>query len=303
MSAATTVSKRSFWPGGRRRPLFGYLYVAPVIIWFLVFNLFPIVIGLGLSVTDWNILAPPNFIGLANYVKMPSDPLFWTAMFNTLYFAVVSVGLGTIAALGLALALNQQLRFLAIYRTLFFLPAVTALIAVSMVWRWLYDTEYGLINWVLSLVAIPPLRWLDDPRLAMLAVIMMSVWRSVGFNTIILLAGLQGIPNEYQEAASIDGAGRWNRFLHITLPLVSPSTFFVAVNSLIGAWQVFDQVWAMTQGNPENSTVTIVFLIYQNAFAWGKTGYASALAYVLFLVIMIFTWAQFRLQKRWVFYG
>jgi len=302
MSALTSASPRRFWPWSRRRPPFGYLYVTPVVIWFIVFNLFPIIVGLGLSLTDWNILAPPHLIGLTNYFKLPSDALFWTSMVNTLYFAVVSVGLGTVVALLLALALNQKLRFLSVYRTLFFLPAVTALIAVSMVWRWLYDTEYGLINWVLSLVAIPPLRWLDDPHLAMLAVIMMSVWRSVGFNTIILLAGLQGIPTEYQEAASIDGAGRWNRFLHITLPLVSPSTFFVAVNSLIGAWQVFDQVWAMTQGNPENSTVTIVFLIYQNAFAWGKTGYASAIAYVLFLVIIAFTWVQFKLQKRWVFY-
>ncbi len=302
MSVATTASKRSFWPWSRRRPPFGYLYVAPVIIWFVGFNLFPIVVGLGLSLTDWNILDSPHLIGLANYAKLPSDPLFWTSMENTLYFAIVSVGLGTVIALALAVALNQKLRFLGVYRTLFFLPAVTALIAVAMVWRWLYDTEYGLINWMISLVGIPPLRWLDDPHLAMLAVIMMSVWRSLGFNTIILLAGLQGIPNEYQEAASIDGAGRWNRFLHITLPLVSPSTFFVAVNSLIGAWQVFDQVWAMTQGNPENSTVTIVFLIYQNAFSWGKTGYASALAYVLFLVIMAFTWLQFKLQKSWVFY-
>lgn len=302
MSVATTAAKRSFWPWSRRRAPFGYLYVAPVIIWFVGFNLFPIVVGLGLSLTDWNILNSPHLIGLANYASLPSDPLFWTSMENTLYFAVVSVGLGTVIALGLAVALNQKLRFLGLYRTLFFLPAVTALIAVAMVWRWLYDTEYGLINWTISLVGIPPLRWLDDPRLAMLAVILMSVWRSLGFNTIILLAGLQGIPNEYQEAASIDGAGRWNRFLHITLPLVSPSTFFVAVNSLIGAWQVFDQVWAMTQGNPENSTVTIVFLIYQNAFAWGKTGYASALAYVLFLVIMAFTWLQFKLQKNWVFY-
>jgi multiple sugar transport system permease protein len=299
--AARAATTRRPWPWGRRVP-FGYLYVAPVIIWFFGFNLFPIALGLALSLTDWNILAPPNFVGLANYATLFGDALFWKSMENTLYYAVVSVGLGTILALLLALALNQRLRAVGVYRTIFFLPAVTALIAVAMVWRWLYDTEYGVINWVLSLVGIPPLRWLDDPRLAMLAVILMSVWRSAGFNTIIFLAGLQGIPTEYQEAASIDGAGRWSRFWNITLPLVSPATFFVAVNSLIGAWQVFDQVWAMTQGNPENSTVTTVFLIYQNAFSWGKTGYASAMAYALFLVIIAFTWLQFRLQKRWVFY-
>ena len=302
MSTTLPAAKQRFWPWPRRHRPFGYLYVAPVIVWFFGFNLFPMGIGLWLSLTDWNILKPPQFIGLANYVHMLSDSLFWRSMENTFYFAFVSVGLGTVLSLALAVALNQKLGAVSIYRTLFFLPAVTALIAVAMVWRWLYDTEYGLINWVLSLVGIPPLRWLDDPHLAMLAVILMSVWRSAGFNTIIFVAGLQGIPTEYQEAASIDGANRWQRFLNITLPLISPSTFFVAVNSLIGAWQVFDQVWAMTQGNPENSTVTTVFLIYQNAFAWGKTGYASSLAYLLFVVIMVFTWLQFRLQKRWVFY-
>ena len=304
MAAGVTESRP------RRLPIFGrrgvggnYLYVGPVILWFVAFNVFPIVVGLALSLTDWNILAPPHYVGFINYGALVSDPLFWQSMWNTLYFALGTVGLGTVLSLGLALALNQKLRLLSLYRTIFFLPAVTALIAVAMVWRWLYNNEYGLINWVLSLVGIAPLNWLGDPHLAMPAVILMSVWRSAGFNTIIFLAGLQGIPTEYHEAASIDGAGRWRRFLHITLPLVSPTTFFVVINSLIGSWQVFDQVWAMTQGNPEHATTTIVFLIYSNGFQWGKTGYASAMAYVLFLVIMLFTWVQFKLQDRWVFYN
>lgn len=299
---ATPLRSRRFWPWRRGPAAAGYLYIGPVLLWFIVFNVFPMVVGLALSLTNWNILNPPRFIGLTNFVALVSDSLFWQSMGNTLYFAIATVGLGTALSLGLALALNQKLRFVSLYRTIFFLPAVTALIAVAMVWRWLYDNEYGWINWALSLVSIPPLNWLGDPLLAMPAVILMSVWRSAGFNTIIFLAGLQGIPSEYHEAASIDGAGRWQRFLHITLPLISPTTFFVAVNSLIAAWQVFDQVWAMTQGNPEHSTTTIVFLIYANGFEWGKTGYASAMAYALFLVIMLFTWVQFKLQKRWVFY-
>lgn len=302
--AVTTVGRAArFWP---RRGLLGapgYLYVAPVVVWFLAFNLAPIVLGVAISLTNWNILAPPSFVGFTNYVALVHDSLFWQSMGNTLYFAIASVGLGTVLSLGLALALNQKLRLQGLYRTIFFLPAVTALIAVAMVWRWLYDSEYGLINWGLSLVGIPPLNWLGDPHLAMPAVILMSVWRSAGFNTIIFLAGLQGIPGEYHEAASIDGANRWSRFWRITLPLVSPTTFFVAVNGLIGSWQVFDQVWAMTQGNPEHATTTIVFLIYSNGFQWGKTGYAAAMAYALFVVIMLFTWVQFRLQRRWVFYS
>jgi multiple sugar transport system permease protein len=291
---------RRFWQ--RRGAGSGYLYIVPIVVWFVVFNVFPIVVGLGLSLTDWNILAPPHFVGLINYSTLLGDSLFWQSVANTLYYAVGSVGLGTIVSLGLALALNQKLRFLSVYRTIFFLPAVTALIAVAMVWRWLYDNEYGLINWALSLANVPPLNWLGDPHLAMPAIILMSVWRSAGFNTIIFLAGLQGIPVEYHEAAAIDGAGRWSRFVHVTLPIISPTTFFVVVNSLIGAWQVFDQVWAMTQGNPEHATTTIVFLIYSNGFQWGKTGYASAMAYGLFLAIMVLTWIQFKLQNRWVFY-
>ncbi len=196
----------------------------------------------------------------------------------------------------------MPLRSIIVYRTFFFLPAVTAVIAVAMVWRWLYNNDYGLVNWLLSLINLPPVNWLGDPKLAMPAVIVMSVWRSAGFNTIIFLAGLQGVSKEYYEAAELDGASRWQRFRQITVPLVSPTTFFVVVNSLIGSWQVFDQVYAMTRGGPQQATLTIVYYIYSNGFEWFKTGYASAIAYVLFLIILALTMAQFAIQRKWVFY-
>ncbi len=306
MTVANTALAREARTARRwRRPWrygVGYLYVAPLLIWFVAFNLIPMVVGFLIGFTDWNILTRPKSVGLANYVTMAHDPLFWLALRNTFYYAVVSVVCTTALSLGLALALNQKLKSIVIYRTIFFLPAVTAVIAVAMVWRWLYNTDYGLLNWLLSLFNISPVNWLGDPKLAMPAVIAMSVWRSAGFNTIIFLAGLQGIPKEYYEASELDGANRWARFRNITVPLASPTTFFVVVNGLIGSWQVFDQVYAMTRGGPQQATLTIVYYIYSNGFEWFKTGYASAIAYVLFLIILAVTLLQFAVQRKWVFY-
>jgi multiple sugar transport system permease protein len=260
-------------------------------------------LGLYLSFTDWDILRPPVFVGLKNFATMPGDDLLWKAIGQTLYYAVASVAGTTALSLGLALALNQRLRSIGLYRTFFFLPAVTSVIAIAAVWRWLYNSEYGLFNGLLELAGLRGLNWLGDPALAMPAVILMSVWRSAGFNTVLFLAGLQGVPTEYYEAAQIDGASAWSRFRHITIPLVSPTTFFVVVNGLIGSWQVFDQVYILTRGGPHLSTVTVVYLIYSNGFEWYKTGYAAALAYGLFLIILLFTALQFLLQRRWVFYN
>lgn len=304
MAAITSpVPHRRPWRRRAERWIPGYLFAGPVIIWFFVFNFIPITVGLVLSFFQWDILNPPQPVGLANYVTLINDELFWIAMGNTLYYAVASVFLTAAISLGLALALNQRLRLIAVYRTIFFLPAVTSIVAVSMVWRWLYNTDYGIINFFLSLFGIWPLNWLGEPTLAMPAVILMSVWRSAGFNTIIFLAGLQGVPQEYYEASSLDGAGPWARFRHITLPLLSPSTFFVVITGLINSWQVFDQVYAMTRGGPLFATTTVVYLVYSNAFEWNKAGYASAMAYVLFVVIMLFTLLQFLMQKRWVHYS
>ncbi len=302
-TTATLVRSRPWWYPFRRGRWLGYIYGGPVIIAFLIFNLYPMALGLYLSFTTWDILSPPTFVGLRNWADLFKDDLLWRAVLQTLYYAVASVAGATILSIALALALNQRLKSIGFYRTVFFLPAVTSLVAIAMVWRWIYNTEFGVLNAFLSSLGINPVNWLGDPVLAMPAVILMSIWRSAGFNTVLFLAGLQGVPQEYYEAAQIDGASRWDRFLHITLPLISPTTFFVVVNGLIGSWQVFDQVYILTRGGPLLSTVTVVYLIYSNGFEWYKTGYASAMAYGLFLIIILLTAIQFTLQKRWVFYN
>jgi multiple sugar transport system permease protein len=302
-SSATLVRSRPWWYAFRRGRWFGYIYGGPVIIAFLVFNLYPMALGLYLSFTKWDILSPPTFNGLNNWADLLKDGLLWRAVLQTLYYAVASVAGATALSIALALALNQRLKTIGFYRTFFFLPAVTSLVAIAMVWRWIYNTEFGVLNAFLGSLGINPVNWLGDPVLAMPAVILMSIWRSAGFNTVLFLAGLQGVPQEYYEAAEIDGASKWDRFVHITLPLISPTTFFVVVNGLIGSWQVFDQVYILTRGGPLLSTVTVVYLIYSNGFEWYKTGYASAMAYGLFLIIILLTAIQFRLQKRWVFYN
>jgi multiple sugar transport system permease protein len=302
-TTATLVRSRPWWHAFRRGHWFGYIYGGPVIIAFLIFNAYPMVLGLYLSFTKWDILSPPTFIGLGNWADLLKDDLLWRAVLQTLYYAVASVAGATALSIALALALNQRLKTIGFYRTFFFLPAVTSLVAIAMVWRWIYNTEFGVLNAFLGSLGINPVNWLGDPVLAMPAVILMSIWRSAGFNTVLFLAGLQGVPQEYYEAAEIDGASRWDRFVHITLPLISPTTFFVVVNGLIGSWQVFDQVYILTRGGPLLSTVTVVYLIYSNGFEWYKTGYASAMAYGLFLIIIVLTAIQFILQKRWVFYS
>jgi multiple sugar transport system permease protein len=302
-TTATLVRSRPWWYAFRRGRWFGYIYGGPVIIAFLVFNLYPMALGLYLSFTKWDILSPPTFNGLNNWADLLKDDLLWRAVLQTLYYAVASVAGATALSIALALALNQRLKTIGFYRTFFFLPAVTSLVAIAMVWRWIYNTEFGVLNAFLGSLGINPVNWLGDPVLAMPAVILMSIWRSAGFNTVLFLAGLQGVPQEYYEAAEIDGASKWDRFVHITLPLISPTTFFVVVNGLIGSWQVFDQVYILTRGGPLLSTVTVVYLIYSNGFEWYKTGYASAMAYGLFLIIILLTAIQFRLQKRWVFYN
>lgn len=302
MATSVLIQKRPWWYAFRRGRWLGYIYGGPVIIAFLIFNLYPMALGLYLSFTSWDILRPPKIIGFQNWIDLFHDDLLLRAILQTLYYAVGSVAGATALSLALALLLNQKLRSIGFYRTFFFLPAVTSLVAIAMVWRWIYNTEFGVLNAAINAVGLNPVNWLGDPVLAMPAVILMSIWRSAGFNTVLFLAGLQGVPQEYYEAAQIDGASRWERFRHVTLPLISPTTFFVVVNGLIGSWQVFDQVYILTRGGPLLSTVTVVYLIYSNGFEWYKTGYASAMAYGLFLIIVALTAVQFILQKRWVFY-
>jgi multiple sugar transport system permease protein len=286
----------------RREMIEAYLYLLPTFVGLILFSLGAIVVSVGISFMDWDILQPPHWVGLSNYVRLFSTPLNWQVFGNTLSYTGVIVPVGTALALGLALALNRGLRGIVLLRNLYFLPVISSTVAVALVWGWLYNQQFGLINYLLSVVGITGPAWLADTRTAMPAVIIMSIWKGLGYNMVIFLAGLQGIPRELYEAAAIDGAGAWAQFRYVTLPLVSPTTFFVVVLSTIAAFQVFDQTYVMTGGGPAYSTTTLALFIYQNAFQWFHMGYAAALSYVLFAAVAVVTLVQFRVQGRFVFY-
>jgi multiple sugar transport system permease protein len=287
----------------RREAVWGYAFLLPNIIGFLIFTALAVVAAFGLSLTEWDLLTPPKFIGLANFQKLlTNDPVFRQVMANTLYFVAGVVPLDIICSLLLALLLNRPIRYMVIYRAIYFVPVVTSLIAVAMVWQWLYHSEVGLVNYALNLVGLPRVNWLGSTEWAMPAVIFMSVWKAMGYYGVIFLAGLQGIPTHLYEAASIDGANGWQRFWRITLPLLTPTLFFVLVISIIQAFQVFGQIFIMTRGGPGNATNTIVYFIYNNGFVWFRMGYAAAASWILFAVIFAITALQMWWQRRWVHY-
>jgi multiple sugar transport system permease protein len=295
--------QRPFWTLARREAAWGYLFLVPNIIGFLIFTALAVVIAFGLAMTEWDLLTPPKFIGLANYQKLlTNDPVFMTALANTIYFVAGVVPLDIICALSLALLLNRPIRGMAAYRAIYFVPVVTSLIAVAMVWQWLYHTEVGVVNYLFNLVGLPGVNWLGSTEWAMPAVIFMSVWKAMGYYAVIFLAGLQGIPTHLYEAASVDGASGPQRFWKITLPLLSPTMFFVLVISIIQAFQVFAQVFIMTKGGPGNATQTLVYFIYNSGFVWFRMGYAAAASWILFAIIFAITAIQAVWQRRWVHY-
>ena len=281
---------------------YGFVFVAPLIIGLIVFTYGPVLAALYLSFTEGDYIGTPEWVGISNYVRVLNDDLFGKAIRNTAYYVVGTVPAGIVFSLGLALAMNQELRGIVFYRSIFFLPTITSAVALSLMWAWMYNPEFGVINSLLKVVGIKGPMWLASPRWAMPAIIVMSVWRGLGYNMLLFLAGLQGIPKEFYEAAEIDGAGAWRRFLHVTFPLLSPTTFMIAVLSIIGGFQVFEYSYVMTRGGPLYSTLTVVLLIYQRAFETFEMGYASAIAYVLFAIILALTIIQFRGQSRWVHY-
>lgn len=282
----------------------GYFFLLPSLLAFATFIVFPVVASFYLALTRYDILTPPVFIGIRNYEFMfAGDPLFWKVLGNTLYYSLVQVPLNIVCALGLALALNQKLRGVVVYRTLYFIPVVSSIIAVAIVWRWVYDADWGIANWLISFVGLPKQNWLFDPYLAMPSVILMNVWKNMGYNMVLFLAGLQGIPDTYYEAAKIDGARSWHLFRHITLPLLSPVMFFVVVISVIGSFQVFGAIYIMTKGGPLDATNVLVYHLYFKAFNELQMGYAAALAWILFGFLFAVTLLQTRLSKSWVHYG
>jgi multiple sugar transport system permease protein len=295
--------------GGRRHggPLGGegrwaLLFLAPTLIGLAVLSAGPILATLAISLTKWDLLRAPQFVGFDNFVQLLSDDRFLKALRNTAFYTATSVPLGMLIALGLALALNQTFRGIAWIRTAYFLPVVTSTIAVALVWQWIYSPDAGLLNQVLGTVGISPQKWLSDPTLAMPSIVAMSVWQGLGTDVIIFLAGLQAIPTELLDAASVDGAGRWARFRNVVLPLLTPSIFFTGVLSLIDSFQVFDQVFVLQRPRPTDATITVVYFIYENGFKFFKMGYATAASWILFLIVAVFTAIYFRSQNRWVHY-
>jgi multiple sugar transport system permease protein len=255
-----------------------------------------------LSFTSWDLITPPEWVGLENYVRAYNDELFFKSLGNTVYYTIGTVPIGVFIALLLAIAMNQKLRGIVFYRTLYFLPIVSSVVTISLLWTWIYYPDFGILNYLVRLLGFSPINWLQTTAWAMPAIIVMSIWAGLGYNMVILLAGLQGIPEELYDAAHIDGATRVQAFWYITIPMLSPVIFFVVVLSLIGSFQVFSSAYVMTQGGPQNATLTIVFLIFNQGFRYFRMGYASALAVLLAIIILILTLIQLRLQSRWIYY-
>jgi multiple sugar transport system permease protein len=297
-------------PGGRRRMSAaerrdfrdGLLFASPFIIGVVALWIGPMLYSLFLVTQDWNMIRPPRFVGARNFERLLEDPLVVKSLVNTAYFTFVGVPLQLAVAFGLALMLNQPVRGQSLYRTIYYLPAITPAVASAVVWIQILNPEFGVMNAVLSWFGIGPIKWLFDPTYTMPAFILMSLW-FVGPQMIIFLAGLQGIPRELVEAASIDGANVWQRFWNITVPMMSPIIFFNLVVGIIGSFQVFTQSFIMTDGGPQDATLFMVLYIYRNAFEYFRMGFAATLSWVLFSIILVFTIIQFLIARRWVYYG
>ncbi len=281
-----------------------WLFLTPALLVLGVFFFVPVLGALGLSLTDYDLYALADirnlrFVGLHNYWELLQRPLFWTALGNTFYFVAVGVPLSIGASLGTALLLNSPLaRWKAFHRTVLFAPVVTTVVAVAVIWRYLFNTKYGLVNHALATLGLDPVDWLGDPHWAMPTIIAFAVWKNFGYNMIILLAGLQAIAPELYEAARIDGATRWRQFRHITLPMLRPTLVLVMVLTVAGYFQLFAEPYVMTEGGPLQSTVSILYLMYDDGFKWWNFGVASAVAFALFGIILAVTVLLLRLARR-----
>lgn len=289
----------------RREALAGILWSAPWLLGFFLFTLGPILASLYLSFTEYTIASTPKWIGLGNFYRALSgqDTLFWPSVGRTFHYALIMVPLGIGGALLIALALNQKLLGTPILRTGYFLPSLTPAVAAALIWTWLYQPEFGAINWLLSLAHLTGPRWLADPDTALPALIVIGLWGSVGGSTmIIFLAGLQSVPQELHEAAQIDGADRWTRFIHVTLPMLSPTVLFNLVVGIVGALQVFTVAIIATNGGPNYATWFFIVHLYQNGFQNFDMGYASALAWIFLVIVLALTLVNVSLSNRWVYY-
>lgn len=282
-----------------------WAFVAPALVALGLFFFLPVVAALLLSFSDFDIYSLSDirnlrFVGLDNYITLLQTALFWKALGNTLYFVILGVPLSIALSLGAALLINSKIaRFKGLFRTLYFAPVVTTLVAVAVIWRYLLHTKYGLINWGLSGVGLDPVDWLGDPNWAMPAIVIFAVWKNFGYNMIILLAGLQTIPEELYEAAKIDGAGRFTLFRYVTLPTLAPVMLVVSILTMAGYFQLFAEPYVMTQGGPVESTVSVLYFMFEQGFKWWNLGFATSVAFVLFLILFAITIAQLKLSQRW----
>lgn len=288
MEKQSILQKEWFW---------GYIFLLPVIIGFLIFTLIPVGMSLYYSFTKYDGITKPVFLGLDNYKALFKDKEFLLSLKNTFVFTISTVPLGAFLSLLFAQLLNSNIRGKKIYRSIIFIPNIVSYVAVAMVWQWLYNEDYGLINSVLGYLGLYQPPWLTSAKWAMPSVVIMTTWKNIGYNMIIFLAGLQGISKSYYEAANIDGANAFQKFFGITVPLLKNTTLFVLVTSMIWAFQTFDQIYLLTAGGPNRATQVVVYLIYMNAFQYFKQGYASAMSCILFAIIFLATLMQFRLNK------
>ena len=274
-----------------------WLMLAPNIIGFLLFMLIPMVATFVLSFTKYDMLSTPKFVGLQNYIDMAKDPIIWEVTKNTILYTVITVPVGMCISLLLAVMLDQKIAFRRFYRAAFFLPSITSMVVVAIVWQWIYNPDYGLLYYFLSLFGIKGPKWLLDANTSLISLAIVGIWKRAGYDMIIFLSGLQGISNSYYEASMLDGANKWQQFRYITLPMLKPTTFFVFVMAVISSFQVFDQVMLMTKGGPGRSSSVLVHYLYQNAFQYFKLGYACAIAYLLFFIVMGVTVVNMRMEK------
>ena len=298
--------KRTYKPfksSGVLNTIWGYAMIAPMVLGLGIFFYLSLGMSFFISLTKWDILSSPEWIGWRNYTFLFNDPIFHKTLWNTIRYALMVVPLGMVVSLAMALALNTRIRFRDVYRVIYFLPVLTMPVTISIVWKWIYNPDFGPLNQFLQLFGVGRLLWLSDVNLAMPALVLMNIWIGSGYGMVIFLAGLQNIPREFYEAAEVDGANYWQKLVHITLPLLTPTLFFSSITSLISAFQVFDVIFTMTKGGPLDSTRTMVYTIYDNGFHFGKMGLASATAWILFAIILVVTVIQFWSQRKWVHYS
>jgi multiple sugar transport system permease protein len=289
-------------PGARRDTFWAWAFMSPTLLGLLFFMVGPMIAALYISFTDWSLLGAPTWLGLDNFKALFRDPLFWESWWNTLVYTCVSVPVSMLVGLGVALLLHRKLPGMSVFRVLFFIPMTVGVVASGLLWSWMFTPQYGLLNYLLHFVGLGPYHWLTSSSTSMLSIIIVGVWRGMGFNIIVFLAGLQGVPTQLYDAATVDGAGPMRRFWHVTVPMLSPTLFFGALIGLIMSFGVFEQTYVMTQGGPGNSTLTIIYFIFQQGFNFLRMGYASAASVTFLVILTVLTALLLRLQSRLVHY-